>query len=240
MAMTTDALMTVRGIGKAFGDQRVLADVSFEIASGEILGLIGPNGAGKTALLECIAGLLPADAGEVRWRGLPLPPTRRKERLFYMPEAISPYPDQRTAEVLKFLQEAYRQPSSRLEQLVHVLGLETVLTKPAGALSKGYRRRFLLALGLLAPRPVLLMDEPFDGFDLRQTREVMNLLRNEAVDGRTLVLSIHQLGDAERICDRLVLLSGGRVVGTGTSAELAASAGLRIGADLEEVFLALA
>jgi ABC-2 type transport system ATP-binding protein len=240
MAMTTDALMTVRGIGKAFGDQRVLADVSFEIASGEILGLIGPNGAGKTTLLECIAGLLPADAGEVRWRGLPLPPTRRKERLFYMPEAISPYPDQRTAEVLKFLQEAYRQPSSRLEQLVHVLGLETVLTKPAGALSKGYRRRFLLALGLLAPRPVLLMDEPFDGFDLRQTREVMNLLRNEAVDGRTLVLSIHQLGDAERICDRLVLLSGGRVVGTGTSAELAVSAGLPIGADLEEVFLALA
>jgi ABC-2 type transport system ATP-binding protein len=238
--MTTDALMTVRGIGKAFGDQRVLADVSFEIASGEILGLIGPNGAGKTTLLECIAGLLPADAGEVRWRGLPLPPTRRKERLFYMPEAISPYPDQRTAEVLKFLQEAYRQPSSRLEQLVHVLGLETVLTKPVGALSKGYRRRFLLALGLLAPRPVLLMDEPFDGFDLRQTREVMNLLRNEAVDGRTLVLSIHQLGDAERICDRLVLLNGGRVVGTGTSAELAASAGLPIGADLEEVFLALA
>jgi ABC-2 type transport system ATP-binding protein len=218
----------------------VLADVSFEVVSGEILGLIGPNGAGKTTLLECIAGLLPADAGEERWRGSLLPPGGRKERLFYAPEAISPYPDQRTTEVLKFFREAYRQPSSRLGQLVHVLGLETVLTKPVGALSKGYRRRFLLALGLLAPRPVLLMDEPFDGFDLRQTREVMNLLRNEAVDGRTLVLSIHQLGDAERICDRLVLLSGGRVVGTGTSAELAASAGLPIGADLEEVFLALA
>jgi ABC-2 type transport system ATP-binding protein len=240
MAMTTDALMTVHGIGKAFGDQRVLADVSFAVVSGEILGLIGPNGAGKTTLLECIAGLLPADAGEVRWRGSLLPPGRRKERLFYMPEAISPYPDQRIAEVLKFFREVYRQPSSRLEQLVYTLGLETVLTKPVGALSKGYRRRFLLALGLLAPRPVLLMDEPFDGFDLRQTREVMNLLRNEAVDGRTLLLSIHQLGDAERICDRLVLLNGGRVVGTGTSAELAASAGLRIGADLEEVFLALA
>jgi ABC-2 type transport system ATP-binding protein len=240
MAMTTDALMTVHGIGKAFGDQQVLAEVSFGVASGEILGLIGPNGAGKTTLLECIAGLLPSDAGEVRWRGSSLPPTRRKERLFYVPEAISPYPDQRTKEVLKFFQAAYRQPPSRLVQLVHALGLEAALTKPVGALSKGYRRRFLLALGLLAPRPVLLMDEPFDGFDLRQTREVMNLLRNEAADGRTLVLSIHQLGDAQRICDRVVLLSGGRVVGTGTSAELAASAGLPIGADLEEVFLALA
>ena len=240
MAMGTNALMTVRGIGKAFGDHQVLADISFEIASGEILGLIGPNGAGKTTLLECIAGLLPADAGEVRWRGSTLPPARRKERLFYVPEAISPYPDKRTAAVLKFFREAYRQPPERLELLVHTLGLKAVLAKPVGALSKGYRRRFLLALGLLAPRAVLLMDEPFDGFDLRQTREVMKVLRNEVVAGRSLVLSIHQLRDAQRICDRLVLLSGGRVMGVGTLAELAASARLPMGTDLEEVFLALA
>jgi ABC-2 type transport system ATP-binding protein len=86
---------------------------------------------------------------------------------------------------------------------------------------------------------VLLMDEPFDGFDLRQTRCVMNLLRQEAVDGRTLVLSIHQLGDAQRVCDRLVLLSGGRVMGVGTLAELTAAARLPIDTGLEEVFLAL-
>src|SRR5258705_11144412 len=114
MALTPDALMTVRGIGKAFGDQPVLADVSFDVISGEILGLIGPNGAGKTTLLECIAGLLPADAGEVRWQGSLLPPARRKDWLFYVPEAISPYPDQRTANVLKFFREADRQPQSRL------------------------------------------------------------------------------------------------------------------------------
>jgi ABC-2 type transport system ATP-binding protein len=231
--------MTVRGIGKAFGGERVLADVSFEVASGEILGLIGPNGAGKTTLLECIAGLLPSDAGEVRWRASLLPQARRKEQLFYVPEAVSPYPDQRTMEVLRFFREAYRQPPGRLEHLVRSLGLGPVLAKPVGALSKGYRRRFLLALGLLAQRPVLLMDEPFDGFDLRQTREVMNLLRQEAVDGRSLVLSIHQLSDAQRICDRLVLLSGGRVMGVGTLAELAAAARLPIDTSLEEVFLAL-
>jgi ABC-2 type transport system ATP-binding protein len=240
MALIAEALMTVRGIGKAFGDQQVLTDVSFDVVSGEIVGLIGPNGAGKTTLLECVAGLLPADAGEVGWRDSLLPLSRRKERLFYVPEAISPYPDQRTADVLKFFREAYRQPQSRLEQLVRALGLEPVLAKRVGALSKGYRRRFLLALGLLAPRPVLLMDEPFDGFDLRQTREVMDLLRNETADGRTLVLSIHQLADAQRICDRLVLLSGGRVRGVGTLVELTASAGLPIGTHLEEVFLALA
>jgi ABC-2 type transport system ATP-binding protein len=83
------------------------------------------------------------------------------------------------------------------------------------------------------------MDEPFDGFDLRQTREVMNLLRQEAAGGRSLVLSIHQLGDAQRVCDRLVLLSGGRVIGAGTLAELTVAAGVPIGTSLEEVFLAL-
>jgi ABC-2 type transport system ATP-binding protein len=240
MTLTPNALMTVRGIGKAFGDQPVLADISFDVVSGEILGLIGPNGAGKTTLLECIAGLLSADAGEVRWQGSPLPPNRRKERLFYVPEAISPYPDQTTTKILSFFRAVYRQPPSRLEHLVCALGLEPALPKPVGALSKGFRRRFLLALGLLAPRPMLLMDEPFDGFDLRQTREVMNLLRSETLDGLTLVLSIHQLRDAQRVCDRLVLLSGGRVMGVGTLAELAASARLPAGTDLEEVFLALA
>src|ERR1700730_14594708 len=205
--------MTVCGIGKAFGGEWVLADVSFEVASGEILGLIGPNGAGKTTLLECIAGLAPTDGGEVRWRGTSLPPQRRKERLFYVPEAISPYPDQRTSEVLKFFRESYRQPAGRLEHLVRALGLEPALAKPVGALSKGYRRRFLLALGLFAPRPVLLMDEPFDGFDLRQTREVMDLLQQGAFVARPLVLSIPQLGDAQRICDRLVLLTSGLMKG---------------------------
>jgi ABC-type transport system involved in cytochrome c biogenesis ATPase subunit len=174
--VTASPLMTVRSIGKAFGGEWVLADVSFEVASGEILGLIGPNGAGKTTLLECIAGLLPSDAGEVRWRGCSLPQARRKEQLFYVPEAISPYPDQRTMEVLKFFREAYRQPPGRLQHLVHALGLEPALRKPVDALSKGYRRRFLLALGLLAPRPVLLMDEPFDGF-----RSAPNTWGNEPV-----------------------------------------------------------
>jgi len=235
-----DTLMSVQGICKAFGDQRVLADISFDVISGEILGLIGPNGAGKTTLLECIAGLLPFDAGEVRWQGAPLSPSQRKQRLFYVPEAISPYPDQRSAEVLRFFREANRQSPKRVDELVGALRLEPALDKPVGALSKGYRRRLLLALGLLAPRPMLLMDEPFDGFDLRQTREVMGLLRDEALHGRTLVLSIHQLADAGRICDRLVLLSAGRVVGTGTEAGLTAFARLPMGSGLEEVFLALA
>ena len=110
-----------------------------------------------------------------------------------------------------------------------------------GTLSKGQRKRVLLAMGLLTSQPILLADEPFDGLDLRQTREAAAVLRAHAARGRTLFLSIHQIADAARVCDRFVLLSGGRVCGEGTLEELTAAspgnAGVR--ATLEEVFLAL-
>jgi len=99
-----------------------------------------------------------------------------------------------------------------------------------GTLSKGEAKRLGLALGLTVPRPVLLLDEPFDGLDLRQARQAMDVLRRDAADGRTLVLSIHQLTDAARVCDRFLLLNAGRSVAEGTLAEL--------GGNLEEVFLA--
>src|SRR6185369_289896 len=111
-----------------------------------------------------------------------------------------------------------------------------------GELSKGEHRRVMLAVGLLSPRQLLMLDEPFDGLDLRQTRDVMRVLRSRVSDGggRTLFLSIHQLGDAARVCDRLILLSGGRVVGEGTLHELREKTGMTDdGAGLEEVFLAL-
>jgi len=113
-----------------------------------------------------------------------------------------------------------------------------VLAKQVLALSKGYGRRLMLALALITPHPLLLMDEPFDGFDLRQTREIMRLIRGMAVLGRTLVLAIHQLADAERVCDRFVLLAGGRVRGSGTLDHLRARTALP-SARLEDVFLAL-
>jgi ABC-type multidrug transport system ATPase subunit len=122
--------------------------------------------------------------------------------------------------------------------MVSAVGLTPVLGKRVLALSKGYARRLMIALALLSPQPVLLMDEPFDGFDLRQTREIMTLLRQVADSGRALVLAIHQLLDAERICDRFVLLADGRVRGSGSLDELRAHSGVA-SAGLEEVFLAL-
>jgi len=122
--------------------------------------------------------------------------------------------------------------------LIEPLRLDEIMGARLASLSKGERKRMLLALGLLTPHQLLLLDEPFDGLDLRQTRDVMTLLKDHSANGRTLMLSIHQLVDAGRVCDRLVLLSAGSVVGEGTIPELRAQAKLPDGG-VEEIFLAL-
>src|SRR5947208_11717634 len=231
-------LMQVEGLAKRYGEQRALSGISFAVKAGEVLGLIGPNGAGKTTLMEVIAGVLAADAGHVLWRGSPLALPRRREFLFYLPDGVRPWEDQYVARVTELFAAIYGRSQGFLAQTIHALGLAPVLRKRVVELSKGYARRLLLALALLTPQPLLLMDEPFDGFDLRQTRDIMNLLREVAGAGRTLVLAIHQLRDAARACDRFVLLAEGRVRGVGTLAQLRAQAGTPA-SDLEDVFLAL-
>ena len=231
-------LLHVAGLSKRYGEQRALTDISFSVDAGEVLGLIGPNGAGKTTLLETIAGVLPADAGLVRWRGTPLPLRQRREFMFYLPDGLRPWEDQYVARVIAFFMAAYGRPESFVAETVAALGLAPVLRKRVLALSKGYGRRLMLALALLTPHPLLLMDEPFDGFDLRQTREIMGVLREVAASGRTLVLAIHQLVDAERVCDRFALLADGQLRAVGTLDELRTRAG-KPSAGLEDVFLAL-
>jgi ABC-type multidrug transport system ATPase subunit len=230
--------MEVAALGKRYRDQHALVDVSFDIRAGEVLGLIGPNGAGKTTLLEALAGLLPADDGRVLWSGRALPLARRRDVVFYLPDGLRPWDDQYAVRVVEFVAAANGRSRQDVAAAVHAVGLAPALVKRVSALSKGYARRLMLALALLVPHPVLLLDEPFDGFDLRQTRDMMAVVRRLAAEGRALVLAIHQLTDAERICDRFVLLQDGRVRGVGTLDALRVQASITNGS-LEDVFLAL-
>ena len=231
-------LLTVEGVTKRFKDRCVLSEVSFSVHPGEVLGLIGPNGAGKTTLFECLAGLMPADAGTVKAGKKILPPTRRKEALFYLPDAILPWAEQTVSWALHFFGKLYPPTWTALANLIRPLRLDEIMKSRMSSLSKGERKRLLLALGLITNYDLLLLDEPFDGLDLRQTRDVMTLLKNQAANGRTLMLSIHQLVDAGRVCDRLVMLSAGQVVGEGTIEQLRAQARIPAGG-VEEIFLAL-
>jgi ABC-2 type transport system ATP-binding protein len=235
---STPVLMEVFGISKSYNGQTALSDISFLVPRGEILGLIGPNGAGKTTLLEAVAGILPVDDGRVLWRTALLPVPRRREVVFYLPDGLRPWDDQYVQRLLSFFAAVYRRSREDVDDTIRAVGLAPVLNKRVIALSKGFARRLMLGLALLTPHPVLLMDEPFDGFDIRQTRQVVGLLRQLVANGRTLVLAIHQLADAERICDRFVLLADGRVRGIGTLADLRTQTG-KPAAGLEDIFLAL-
>jgi ABC-type multidrug transport system ATPase subunit len=231
-------LLKAKRISKRFGSNIVLQDAGFSVRDREVLGLIGPNGSGKTTLFECLAGLIPADAGEVEFEGKLLPPAQRKQALFYLPDGIRPWADQPVGWMLGFFESLYQRSKGEAAALAKLFQLEALMKSRVGTLSKGELKRSMLALALLAPHPLLLLDEPFDGLDFRQTRDVMDVLRSYPSKQRTLFLSIHQLTDASRVCDRLVLLSKGRIVGEGTLPELRTQAGLAEGG-LEEIFLAL-
>jgi len=236
-------LFQASGVSKSFGRIAALTDVSFHVRSGEVLGLIGPNGAGKSTLFECLAGVLPCDRGTVTADGKPLEPRNRSSILFYVPDSIAPWPEQPVRWALDFTIGFLRGRAVLRDEVVEQLDLRPLLHQATGQLSKGQRKRVLLAIGLLTPQPALLIDEPFEGLDLRQAREIAAALRTHSARGRTLFLSIHQIGDAARFCDRFVLLSGGRVRGEGTVGELTAMAAAHnhraAAGDFEEVFLAL-
>jgi ABC-2 type transport system ATP-binding protein len=231
----------VERLSKRFGDVTALDSVSFQVRDGEVLGLIGPNGAGKTTLFECMAGVLPSDGGALRTAGRETTTAERFRILFYVPDHAAPWGSQPVGWALDYTVGFFGGRADLREEVVAQLDLGSLLDRPIAALSKGQRKRALLAIGLLTRQPALLIDEPFDGLDLRQTREVAAALRAHCARGRTLFLSIHQIGDAARICDRFVLLSNGQVRGEGTVSELAAHAASRgaAGGSLEEVFLAL-
>ena len=220
-------MLEARNLSVRLGGQPILQGLNFEIQKGERLGLIGPNGAGKTTLLEALAGLLPLAEGRIEHR----------VQLFYLPDGITPWADLRVGELMTTFQRLHHREVGERKRLTSDLDLEPVQGKRMRELSKGNRKRALLALAFLTRAPLLLLDEPFDGLDIHQARRAMDLIQAQQASGRTLLLSIHELRQAEGLCERFLLLVAGRLVASGTLGELRAHTGTTDG--LEEVFLAV-
>lgn len=232
MIQMNEYSVTVQNLSSSVNGRPFLREVSFCIEPGEILGVIGPNGSGKTTLMETVLGFRPKEHGEI----LPRPNSRLSE-IFYLPDGVQLFPEHRVQEVISYFSELFCTKSDETLNLVNRFRLESHLTKKLGELSKGFQKRLGLIIAFMSGRQILFLDEPFDGLDLLQTIEVIRILREQVGSHHSVFVSIHQLGDAEKFCDRLLILNEGKILGCGSLAALRNQCGLAESASLEDVFL---
>jgi linearmycin/streptolysin S transport system ATP-binding protein len=244
------AAISLEGVVKRFGTRTALAGVSFEVGAGEVVALLGPNGAGKSTTLSILATLLRPDAGQVRVAGAELPRQARlaRQRVGLVPQREALYPSLSARENLTFFARmqglgAVAAGRAAAELLARV-GLEGRAEEPIERFSGGMRRRLNLACGIVHRPSVLLLDEPTAGVDPQSREHIFELLGELAAAGAAVLHSTHVMEEAERLCDRAVLLDDGRLVAAGTIEELVARAPVREEtrvhrADLADVFFHL-
>jgi ABC-2 type transport system ATP-binding protein len=221
--------VNVRGVTKRFGDRVALRDVSFEAADGELVAVIGPNGAGKTTLLSIVGGLLKADAGEVS------PPPRE---VGWVPQQGAVYTKLSVTENLRLFArlEKVADPDAAVDRMLDQTGLRDRSRDELGTLSGGNRQRVNIAAGLLSDPPVLLLDEPSSALDPRQRERLWDFILGLAQGGTTVVFSTHDVGEAERYADRVLVLADGELLFAGTPGELESAVG-NGGGDFETAFV---
>ncbi|MEU5407509.1 ABC transporter ATP-binding protein [Nocardia asteroides] len=223
-------MLEVAQLVRRFGANVAVDDVSFAVPPGELTGFVGGNGAGKTTTMRMIMGVLAVHGGEVRWNGRPA--TAADRRSFgYMPEERGLYPKQPVLDQLVYLARlrglGAGEAKARAAQLLERFGLGERAKDKLESLSLGNQQRVQIAAAVIAQPSALILDEPFSGLDPVAVDSMAELLREYAALGVPVLFSSHQLDLVERLCDQLVILAGGRVVGQGTVASLRAGSTVR-------------
>jgi ABC-2 type transport system ATP-binding protein len=219
-------VLAIRGLHKSYGSTVALAGVDLDVAAGTIVGLLGPNGAGKTSLVSIVAGLRRPDAGTVHICGIDVAraPQRARELVGLAPQETGVYTPLSVRDNLRFfagLAGMRRAPQrERIDEIAGALGLDGLLDRRAGELSGGERRRLHTAIALLHRPPLVLLDEPTTGADVRTRSQILELVRRLADEGSAIVYSTHYLHEIEELDAFVTFIDAGRVVATGSTAEL--------------------
>jgi sodium transport system ATP-binding protein len=236
-------MIEVRRLAKGFGQVRAVDDVSFIARDGEITGLLGPNGAGKTTTLRMLYTLLAPDHGEILVDGLDASrePLAVRRRLGVLPDARGLYKRLTARENIEYFARLQGLPEreipARVTKLIETLSMQDIADRRTEGFSQGQRVKTAIARALVHhPRNVLL-DEPTNGLDVTATRALREFLRGLRAEGRCVLLSTHIMQEVSVLCDRVVVIAGGRVVAQGTPDELKAHAGTT---SLEDAFVAIA
>ncbi|WP_399929897.1 ABC transporter ATP-binding protein [Streptomyces kanamyceticus] len=214
-------LIEVRGLTKAYGGRTVVDGVSFTVEEGEILGILGPNGAGKTTTVECVIGLRAPDSGTVRVAGLdPVTDHERLTRVLGAQLQQSELQAKLTVrEALELYAAFYPHPAD-WRPLAERLGLTDKLDSRFGKLSGGQKQRLFIALSLIGGPEIVVLDELTTGLDPRARRDTWQLIEEVRDSGITVLLVTHFMEEAQRLCDRIAVIDGGRVVALDTPAGL--------------------
>ena len=215
--------LEVDGLSKSYGEVRALDGVSFRVQAGEIFGFVGSNGAGKTTAMRIMLGVLRPDAGQVRWNGQ-LVDLNVRRHIGYMPEERGLYPRMKVAEQLTYLARLHGLDKARarqaMEHWTEVLGVAARRNDAVEKLSLGNQQRVQLASALVHDPQILVLDEPFSGLDPVAVDVMSGVLRDQAARGVPVIFSSHQLDLVERLCDRVGIISAGRLVANGSIDEL--------------------
>ena len=218
-----EQVIEVEGVYKAFKNVHAVNGVTLKVRKGEFLGLLGPNGAGKTTLVEMIEGIQKPDSGKIlimgkQWKGN----EEEIHRLLGISLQETQFTDKLTVrETLHLFASFYDLGPNRVETAINMVGLEDKSSSYVVNLSGGQRQRLALGVALLHEPPILLLDEPTTGFDPNARREVWSvLLKLKKNSGTSLVLTTHHMEEAERLCDRIIIMDKGRILKEGTLAEL--------------------
>lgn len=234
------AVIRLERVTKRFGRQAAVEDLTLEVRAGEVLALVGPNGAGKTTTIKMIAGLLRATSGRIEVCGYDVvhQPIEAKRRIGYIPDQPYLYEKLTGREFLEFLARMYGRDGAvgrrEMESWIEMFSMGDWVDTLVETYSHGMRQRVVLAGTLLHAPEVLLVDEPLVGLDPQTARLVRQIFRQQARQGRALLVSTHLLSIAETTADRIAILRGGRLAAVGTLEELRAHA--RSGGSLEEIF----
>lgn len=232
--------IAVEGLTKYFGRFPAVRGLSFTCARGEVLGFLGPNGAGKTTTLRILATVLRPTSGAARVLGYDVVRQAGEVRrsIGVLTEHSGLYGRLTPRELLWYFGRLYGLPAPvlarRVAALLEAMDLGDAADRPAEGLSRGTRQKVALARALIHDPPVLLLDEPTSGLDVFAARQVREFIRRFREEGRAVLLCTHLMEEAERLCDRVAILSHGRVVALGTLEELRSASGL---GRLEEIFL---
>jgi ABC-2 type transport system ATP-binding protein len=223
----SDWALRVRGVFKRFERTVALDGASLELRRGERLALLGPNGAGKTTLVRCISGRVVPDSGEIEIFDRLVPPGGERRELGFVPQEIALYSDLTARENLQAFGRFHGLRGANLHEAVGWALEWTGLTDRSSALTKtfsgGMKRRLNIACGVLHRPPILLLDEPTVGVDPQSRERIFVMLEALWREGTSILLTTHQLEEAEQRCDRIVILDGGRAIADGTLTELIAS-----------------